>query len=115
MCNPENPASVTTFCSSIIRLNHVTLFKCLFMGKIFRFSLLPFLFLPFFLHAQKSYDEKWKKIDSLMKGKGLTRSASVEVDQVYQIAKKEHNEVQAIKALIYRIYLNETLEENSIQ
>ena len=55
------------------QLNHVTLNKGLFMGNIFRFFYSPILFHPIFLHAQKPYDEKWKKIDSLMKGKGLTR------------------------------------------
>ena len=85
------------------------------MGNIFRFFLFSIFLQPIFLHAQKHFDERWKKIDSLMKGKGLTRTASVEVERVYQIAKKEKNETQAIKALIYKIYLNETLEENSIQ
>ena len=97
------------------QLNHVTLNKDLFMRKMLCFFLFSFLFHPIFLHGQKLYDQRWRKIDTLMKSKGLSKSALKEVDQVYQIAKKEHNEVQAIKALIYRMHLNETLEENSIQ
>ncbi|MFI5152301.1 MAG: MG2 domain-containing protein, partial [Chitinophagales bacterium] len=80
---------------------------------------LPILFLSYpFCSAQTgraNYDAKWKEIDSLYSKKGLTESALKKVNQVYALAKKEHNEPQAIKALIYRMSLTEKKEEGAIQ
>ena len=73
------------------------------------FHLLPCLLLG--QAAQNSYAESWRRIDSLITKKGLTQSASKEVKNIYELAKKENNEVQVIKALLYEVELNENGEE----
>ncbi|MFT3825055.1 MAG: alpha-2-macroglobulin family protein [Chitinophagaceae bacterium] len=60
-----------------------------------------------------NYEAAWKKIDSLVNKKGLTQSALTEVNKIYTEAKKSNNQAQLIKALLYRINLAETKEENS--
>ncbi len=66
------------------------------------------------LHAQqkKDYAAQWKKIDELV-SKGLPKSAIAEVDKIYASAKKENNDVQVIKTLLYQMTLNQTTEENA--
>jgi len=59
-----------------------------------------------------NYDSKWKLIDSLINKKGLTQSAQEEVDRVYALAKKERNEPQQIKALVYRANLTVRTTDN---
>ncbi|HTS42936.1 MAG TPA: alpha-2-macroglobulin family protein [Puia sp.] len=66
--------------------------------------------LPAFLSAQQnknSYEKAWAKIDSLINKKGLVQSALDEVNTIYFSAKKEKNEVQVIKALLYKMNLLE--------
>ncbi|HSC37607.1 MAG TPA: hypothetical protein VLD19_07050, partial [Chitinophagaceae bacterium] len=58
-----------------------------------------------------SYEASWKKVDSLLLKKGLTQSALTEANAIYARAKKEKNEVQAIKALVYRLSLGENINE----
>lgn len=57
--------------------------------------------------AQKmnQYDKQWKKVDSLMNQSGLTESALREVNKIYELAKKDKNEPQQVKALTYRLAL----------
>src|SRR5687768_10311537 len=62
---------------------------------------------------EKNYDALWKKVDSLSTGKGLTSSALKEVEKIYQLAKKENNDAQIIKSLIYRVRFQESLEEDA--
>ena len=57
------------------------------------------------------YDRAWAKIDSLITKKGLTQSALTEVNKIYTLAKAEKKDAQLIKALIYRMGLNEMREE----
>src|ERR1700744_2705366 len=58
--------------------------------------------------AQMSnYDRRWGIVDSLIDKKGLTVSALQEVNTIYGLAHKEKNEGQMIKALIYRIRLEQ--------
>src|SRR4028118_1171979 len=67
------------------------------------------------LQAQEGgskYDLLWKKVGVLSQQKGLARSAIREVDQIYLMAKRENQQAQLIKALIYRITLGGQLEEN---
>src|SRR5580704_9923890 len=64
---------------------------------------------------QNDFIEAWKKIDSLINKQGLTQSALAEVNKLYGFAKKDNNEVQVVKALIYRIDLEEKQEDNPIQ
>ena len=50
------------------------------------------------------YHNEWKKVDDLITKK-LTKSALTQVDQIYAAAKKQNNDPQVIKALLYRIFL----------
>ncbi len=61
----------------------------------------------FIAYAQPAavYDQRWRVVDSLIKKKGLTLSALDEVGKIYGLARREKNEPQLIKALVYRIRL----------
>ena len=59
------------------------------------------------------YDQLWEKVDSQSLKKGLTKTALAEVNNIYALAKKEKQETQLIKALIYRMGLEEIVEENA--
>jgi hypothetical protein len=62
------------------------------------------------LHGQTgagNYPSRWKKIDSLLSVKELTQSALKEVNALYLLAKKEKNDPQLIKSLVYRLRLEE--------
>ncbi|MEO6290581.1 MAG: alpha-2-macroglobulin, partial [Ginsengibacter sp.] len=66
-------------------------------------------------HAQKvnnDYTAQWKKIEELV-GKGLTKSAITEVDKIYTSARKSSNDPQIIKSLLYKITLNENIQEDA--
>lgn len=52
--------------------------------------------------AQFNYDTHWKKVQEL-DGKGLFRSALLELDVISDNAVKQQNEVQLLKTYIYRI------------
>src|SRR5688500_1859589 len=77
---------------------------------------LIFLFAVTLTFAQNnSYDRAWKRIDSLVNKRGLTRSALTEVNKIYEQAVREKNEAQMIKALAFKISLQENIrEDNSI-
>ena len=64
---------------------------------------------------QKSdnYTAAWKKVDSLVI-KGLAKSAQEQVNLIYTRARREKNEPQIIKALIYRTGLQENTQDNGI-
>ncbi|MEO8415287.1 MAG: alpha-2-macroglobulin family protein, partial [Ginsengibacter sp.] len=67
------------------------------------------------LYAQKPTDEygaRWKKIEELI-SKGLTKSALTEVDIIYTSAKKNSNDPQVIKSLLYKITLNQNIQEDA--
>ncbi|MBS1597493.1 MAG: alpha-2-macroglobulin [Bacteroidetes bacterium] len=66
------------------------------------------------LFSQNNYDRSWKKIDSLINQKGLTQSALEEVNKIYATAKKEKNKAQVVKALIYKLSLQEIKDNNII-
>ncbi|MEO6682061.1 MAG: hypothetical protein ABIN48_04480 [Ginsengibacter sp.] len=78
------------------------------------------LFILFFaatlkMNAQKKpddYNTHWKKIEEFKK-KGLPKSALAEIDIVYKKAKKSSNNPQIIKALLFRIPLQQNLEEEA--
>jgi hypothetical protein len=53
-----------------------------------------------------NFEKYWKEIDSLTTIKGLSRTALVKVDLIYKTAKKEKNDAEVIKALIYKMNLN---------
>jgi len=63
----------------------------------------------------KNYDQQWKKVDELISKKNLPKSALAEVNKIYVLAKQEKQEAQLIKALLYRIRLQQaTREENEV-
>ncbi|MGZ4048278.1 MAG: alpha-2-macroglobulin family protein, partial [Bacteroidia bacterium] len=88
-----------------------------FKNYLIRGVLLILVFFSGFsnLDAQKpvnDYASQWKKIDDLV-NKGLTKSALAEVDKIYDLSKKNNNEPQVIKALLYKITLQQNIEENA--
>jgi TonB-dependent SusC/RagA subfamily outer membrane receptor len=60
-----------------------------------------------------NYERAWKKVDTLVTLKGLTQSALAEVNKIYSIAKKEKNDAQVIKSLLYKMDLQEAREEDA--
>ncbi|MBS1603245.1 MAG: alpha-2-macroglobulin [Bacteroidetes bacterium] len=65
--------------------------------------------------SPRDYDRKWALVDSLLNKKGLIRSAMGEVNSIYARARKEKNEPQQIKALIYRSILYSRSQEDPEQ
>jgi hypothetical protein len=55
--------------------------------------------------------QNWKRIDSLLNTAGLPKSALKEVDLIYNAAKKEKNDVQLVKALIYKMTIADQLSD----
>lgn len=62
---------------------------------------------------KSGYDVLWKKVDSLYGKKGLTESALEEVNKIYDRAKKENNQPQLIKTLIFQAGLQQPTQENA--
>lgn len=60
-----------------------------------------------------SYDHQWKKVDSLS-NLGLPKSALAIVNNIYNQAKKEKNDPQYIKAVIYKLKLKSDYREESL-
>jgi hypothetical protein len=62
----------------------------------------------------KNYEKEWKKAAELIK-KGLPKSALTEAKKIYELAKKEKQDAQVIKSLVYIIGLqNENREDNEV-
>ena len=80
-----------------------------------------FIFVFLILHVSafaqlKNYAVQWKKVDSLIEKKNLPKSALAEVNKIYAQAKKEKQEAQIIKALVYKINLQQqNREDNQLQ
>ncbi|HEY4156330.1 MAG TPA: MG2 domain-containing protein, partial [Puia sp.] len=66
----------------------------------------------FFGQTPFPYEKTWKRIDSLIQKKGLSKSALEEVNKLYAAAKKEKQEAQWVKAVIYRQQLLGTVDED---
>jgi hypothetical protein len=84
--------------------------------KSFGLILINICTLIFTISAQQkmtNYDNLWKKVDSLNLKKGLTKSALEQVNNIYTLAKKEKQDAQAIKALLYKLSLESNIEEAS--
>lgn len=75
-------------------------------------SLLIFSTLSMSQQTIKNYEQEWKKVEDF-NSKSLPKSALAEVNKIYSLAKKENQEAQVIKALVYMMSLNEELEENN--
>ncbi|MFP4471410.1 MAG: MG2 domain-containing protein, partial [Bacteroidales bacterium] len=63
------------------------------------------------LPMKQDYDEKWNRVDSLSDLR-QPRSAIEVVDEIYKLAKSDHNTAQVIKANLYRIKLMSEFEED---
>ncbi|MBA3674370.1 MAG: alpha-2-macroglobulin, partial [Chitinophagaceae bacterium] len=76
--------------------------------------ILLFSFIETNLFAQVSndYGKEWKQVDELIK-KGLTKSALEQTVIIYETAKKDNNDPQIIKALLFRITLGRNLQEDA--
>ncbi len=62
----------------------------------------------------KNYEKEWKRIEDFV-SKGLPKSALTEVKKLYDLAKKEKQDAQVIKTLVYMTGLQtENREENEI-
>ncbi|HEY4109514.1 alpha-2-macroglobulin family protein [Puia sp.] len=76
-----------------------------------------FCALTFIVNAQPNpsgYDAKWKLIDSLILKKGMTQSALDEVHKLVVVARREKNDPQLIKGLVYRLRLEQTRTDSGI-
>ena len=63
----------------------------------------------------KKYEKEWKRVDELATKKNLPKSALVEVKKIYALAKKEKQDAQVIKAVVYMIGLQqENREDNEL-
>ncbi|MEO6844343.1 MAG: MG2 domain-containing protein, partial [Ginsengibacter sp.] len=58
------------------------------------------------------YASEWKKVDDLQK-KGLTKSALTQVESIYLNAKKNNNDPQIIKSLLFKITLQQNIQEDA--
>ncbi|MFQ3575782.1 MAG: MG2 domain-containing protein, partial [Cytophagales bacterium] len=81
---------------------------------------LALLLLSNFVHAQKtkpmhndSYQKRWKKVDSL-ENKSLPQSAQKEVEAIFEMAKKEKNADQCVKAFVHILKFSSWREEESL-
>jgi 5-hydroxyisourate hydrolase-like protein (transthyretin family) len=86
--------------------------KDMFLKSILITSVTLLSYLVFFGQSNFPYDQEWKLIDSLMIKKNLPKSALVEVNKVYEAAKKDKQEAQWVKAIVYRNHLQETNDQN---
>jgi len=64
-----------------------------------------------FGQPRADYTGKWKEVDQLLREQGLTRTAITRVTEIHELARRENNQVQALKALIYLAELEPRLEE----
>src|SRR6185312_5393165 len=62
--------------------------------------------------AANNYTSEWKKIESLQQ-KELTKTALQEVESIYNDAKKNNNDAQIIKALLFKINLHQNIIEDA--
>ena len=60
----------------------------------------------------KTYEKEWKKVEAFAK-KNLPKSAFIEVKKIYDLAKKESQDAQIVKALIYMTGLQSENRENN--
>lgn len=81
--------------------------------RIILANILLFAFITMQAQPPFNYTAAWKKVDELMTKKGLTASAIKQVQTIYTAAQKEKNDAQLIKALIFRINLQQQKEEDA--
>jgi len=87
-----------------------------YMRATLLLSLFFLLLISFSVKAQtKNFDAQWKKVDELYFKKKLPKSALAEVKKIYTQAKKEGQDAQVIKALVYTVQLQQDTREESSQ
>jgi hypothetical protein len=64
--------------------------------------------------AQNRFEAEWRQVDSLA-GMGQPRSALELTDRIYAMAKKQQDDAQIIKSILYRIRLNGDFQENYLE
>src|SRR5688572_23786427 len=62
----------------------------------------------------QQYRARWQKVDDLVQKKNLPRSALEEVKRIYNLAKKEGQDAQVVKALVYTAALREATREDNL-
>ena len=73
-----------------------------------------FSMISFSQNPIKNYEKEWKKVEDFV-SKGLPKSALTEVKLIYALAKKEKQDAQVIKSLVYMMGLqSENREENAV-
>lgn len=73
------------------------------------------IFISVPVNAQKNmnnYTTDWKKVEDFQ-NKGLSKSALAQVNSIYVAARREGNDAQTIKALLFKLTLQQNLEENA--
>jgi hypothetical protein len=66
-----------------------------------------------FSQVIKNYSAEWKKVDELIQKQNLPKTALVEVKKIYALAKKEKQDAQIIKSLVYMISLQQENREGN--
>lgn len=66
------------------------------------------------ISPEENYGESWKQVEQYVK-QGLPKSALKVVEQLYDKAKAEGNDVQSVKCLIYMVSLESRYEEASLK
>jgi uncharacterized protein YfaS (alpha-2-macroglobulin family) len=69
---------------------------------------------PLVFEKGSDYKKLWKRVDSLS-NKGLTKSALEVVKGIYELAKKENNSPQFVKAILKKMKLESQIEEFSLE
>lgn len=64
------------------------------------------------LPGEPDYTKLWKAVDSLV-NKGLTKTALETVDKIYKLAKNDNDAGQFVKAVIYKMKLQDLYQEES--
>ncbi|HLP36468.1 alpha-2-macroglobulin family protein [Lacibacter sp.] len=86
----------------------------MFLKRISLVNLFIFLFsMSLFAQNKFNYTTAWKKVEDLIEKKGLTESALKEVKLIYAAAKKEKNNGQLLKAVLFRLSLQQQKEEDA--
>ncbi|QNA45305.1 alpha-2-macroglobulin family protein [Lacibacter sediminis] len=86
----------------------------MFLKRISLVNLFILLFsMSLFAQNKFNYTAAWKKAEDLIEKKGLTESALKEVKLIYDAAKKEKNNGQLLKALLFRLSLQQMKEEDT--
>ena len=78
----------------------------------FLFAVFVLMSLTSLAQPIKNYEAQWKKVNEYV-SKNLPKSALTEVKKIYEQAKKEKQEAQIVKSLVYSIGLQQQTREES--